>query len=504
MFEIIKSELMPVHTVAVPHNVAKLFINVCTHNNIRESGIIIENHNEKPNNHTEHIKKKWAEKLKLIYPYEIPTAGFTCIETNIPDDYIGKLVRHCVLNANQDPELIYTRQKTLDETIAKFNTYEKCETYRKSLKYGIDYVMRYPHCDGIELRNSYIDDMVGNGYNHITVHIADMISAKGYPAYKHTYRFFINCWKNNKITEFMVKDTVDEAFEEYLKFINDSTIRGILNNPNHNLIESIEIMNNSSHTKSYFDAKLAVDETVKWLRDWFDHNGKDCKAVIGISGGKDSSVVAALCVKALGRDRVFGVLMPNGEQADIDVARNLCKELDIENITVDISSACRALKHAIKPELGDHWSAQTSTNLPARVRMTTLYAVSQTIGGRVINTCNYSEDYVGYSTRYGDSAGDVSPLGKFTVAEVKAIGHELGLSNCFVDKTPSDGLCGKSDEDNLGFTYETLDNYIRNHIDPPVDIKAKIDELHVKNEFKLEPIPTFDYFDMIKSAAYRN
>ena len=494
MFEIIKSELVPVHTVAVPHNIAKLFINVCTYNNMHESGIIVKKNNEKPDNHIEFIKKKWTDKLKSMYPHEISSDMLTCIDTNIPDEYIGKLTRYCMLNANSDSELIYARQKTLDETIAKFNTYEKCEAYRNSLKHGLDYVLFYPYCDGIELRNSYLDDMVGNRHNHITVHMADMVYAR-YPARQHIYRFFINCWKNNKITEFIIKDTVDEAFDEYLKLINDSTTCGILNNPNYNLIESIEIMNDSSHIKSYFDAEYAVNKTVEWLRDWFDHNGENCKAVIGISGGKDSSVAAALCVKALGKDRVFGVLMPNGEQPDIDVAKNLCKELDIENITVDISGACRALKHAIKPELNDHWSTQTSTNLPARVRMTTLYAVSQTVGGRVINTCNLSEDWVGYSTRYGDAAGDVSPLGKFTVDEVKAIGRELGLSSCFVDKTPSDGLCGKSDEDNLGFTYKMLDDYIRKHIDPPVDIKNKIDALHVKNKFKLEPIPTFDYFN---------
>lgn len=190
--------------------------------------------------------------------------------------------------------------------------------------------------------------------------------------------------------------------------------------------------------------------------------------------------------------------MPNGEQPDIDVAQDVCDHLGIDHITVNIWSACRELKHQIKPQLQDHWSAQTSTNLPARIRMTTLYAVSQTLGGCVINTCNYSEDYVGYSTRYGDAAGDVSPLGKFTVQEVKAIGRELGLPDQFVNKTPSDGLCGKSDEDNLGFTYEDLDNYIRYGIIPAPDVKARIDNLHEKNKFKLEPIPTFDYFYLCK------
>lgn len=247
-----------------------------------------------------------------------------------------------------------------------------------------------------------------------------------------------------------------------------------------------------------FNAKEAIDQTVEWLRNWFDTTKRDNEtdriAIVGISGGKDSTVAAALCVKALGKDRVFGVLMPNGEQADIDDAYRVCEMLDIDHITVNIHPACRAIKHSIKPQLQDHWSRQTSINLPPRVRMTTLYAIAPTIGGRVINTCNYSEDYVGYSTRYGDSAGDVSPLGKFTVHEVIEIGKALGLDAALIEKTPSDGLCGKTDEDNLGFTYAVLDDYIRNGVEPAPDIKEKIDRLHAQNEFKLKPIPTFDYF----------
>lgn len=242
---------------------------------------------------------------------------------------------------------------------------------------------------------------------------------------------------------------------------------------------------------SNFDAKTVKDEVVQWIRDWFDKNGKDCNAVVGISGGKDSSVVAALCVEALGKKRVFGVLMPNGEQTDIDYAYKLVEHLGIEYCTVDIHSAIRALKHEIKPQLGDHWSMQTSTNLPARIRMATLYAVSQTINGRVANTCNLSEDWVGYATRYGDAAGDFSPLSQLTVSEVKAIGYELGLPSELVDKTPTDGLCGKTDEDNLGFTYDTLDRYIRTEKIDNEDVKAKIDSMHKKNLFKLQLMPSF-------------
>ena len=123
--------------------------------------------------------------------------------------------------------------------------------------------------------------------------------------------------------------------------------------------------------------------------------------------------------------------------------------------------------------------------------MATLYAVSQTINGRVANTCNLSEDWVGYATRYGDAAGDFSPLSQLTVSEVKAIGRELGLPSELVDKTPTDGLCGKTDEDNLGFTYDTLDRYIRTGEINDEDVKAKIDSMHEKNLFKLQLMPSF-------------
>ena len=239
-----------------------------------------------------------------------------------------------------------------------------------------------------------------------------------------------------------------------------------------------------------FDAKKVKDEIVVWIRDFFDKNGKDCNAVVGISGGKDSSVVAALCVEALGRDRVIGVLMPNGEQNDIDMARKLVDFLDIMNFEVNIKEAVNGVLNSL-PMNGYDISEQTITNLPARIRMTTLYALSQSMNGRVANTCNLSEDWVGYATRYGDAAGDFSPLSQLTVTEVKEIGRVLGLPTELVDKTPSDGLCGKTDEDNLGFTYEVLDRYIRTGEIDDEDIKNKIDTMHEKNLFKLQLMPSF-------------
>ena len=241
---------------------------------------------------------------------------------------------------------------------------------------------------------------------------------------------------------------------------------------------------------SNFNAIEVKDKCVQWIRDFFDKNGKDCNAVVGISGGKDSSVVAALCVEALGRDRVIGVLMPNGEQNDIDMARKLVDFLDIMNFEVNIKEAVNGVLNSLPMNSYDI-SKQTITNLPARIRMTTLYALSQSMNGRVANTCNLSEDWVGYATRYGDAAGDFSPLSQLTVTEVKEIGRVLGLPTELVDKTPSDGLCGKTDEDNLGFTYEVLDRYIRTGEIDDEDIKNKIDTMHEKNLFKLQLMPSF-------------
>ncbi len=240
-----------------------------------------------------------------------------------------------------------------------------------------------------------------------------------------------------------------------------------------------------------FDAKDATEKCCAWVKNWFEENGKDCNAVLGISGGKDSSVVAAICCKALGNERVIGVLMPEGEQFDIDYSKDLCEFLNIKNYTVNIKDAVDGIYNAIGGQF--EASNQTKFNLPARIRMATVYAVAQSHNGRVANTCNYSEDWVGYSTRYGDSVGDFSPLSDFTVEEVKAIGRYLGLPEKFIEKTPIDGLCGKSDEDNLGFTYQMLDDYIRRGIEPPKDIKEKIDRMHKNSLFKLEFMPVFRY-----------
>lgn len=249
--------------------------------------------------------------------------------------------------------------------------------------------------------------------------------------------------------------------------------------------------------------KQTKDEIVRWIRNYFEENGPVCSAVIGISGGKDSTIVAALCAEALGKDRVVGVLMPNGIQLDIADSRRLVECLGIRSMTVDISTAFKGMYKAIANAAAlagfiydtntTKLSKQAQINLPPRLRMATLYAVAQSIpnGGRVANTCNRSEDFVGYSTKFGDSAGDFSPLANLMVHEVIQIGYELGVPTDLVDKVPSDGLCGKTDEDNLGFTYAQLDNYISKGTSGSADIDKRISDLHARNLHKLAPMPAY-------------
>lgn len=240
-----------------------------------------------------------------------------------------------------------------------------------------------------------------------------------------------------------------------------------------------------------FDANKTKEDLLHWIQTYFAQNGTpETKAVIGISGGKDSSVVAALCVQALGRERVLGVLMPQGAQQDIDVSYALCRTLGISYVEVNVETAVDGLYDAIH-RTGLTLNQVATFNTPARIRMSVLYAISAIVGGRVANTCNLSEDWVGYATKFGDAAGDFSPLAKLTVTEVRALGRALGLPEQFVDKVPIDGLCGKSDEENLGFSYAVLDRYIREGVCEDARTKDLIDRMHKQNLHKLLPIPTF-------------
>ena len=235
-----------------------------------------------------------------------------------------------------------------------------------------------------------------------------------------------------------------------------------------------------------FDVKKITAEVIGWIQKWIQKNGNDeTKVVIGVSGGKDSSVTSALLVKALGKDRVIGVMMPNGEQKDISDSQTLVNHLGITNYTVNIAAAYEGLQSAFtaagivqideniifdenKKLINDSFSPVFRTNTPARLRMTTLYGIGAQIGNcRVVNTCNLSEDLVGYSTFYGDAAGDFAPINKLTTEEVVAIGDYLGLPSSLTHKAPSDGMCGKTDEDNLGFTYHEVNELARKNVKGP-------------------------------------
>ena len=229
------------------------------------------------------------------------------------------------------------------------------------------------------------------------------------------------------------------------------------------------------------------------LLEWMAEQMAACRgktAVIGISGGKDSSTVAALAVAAYGRENVYGVLMPDGVQPDIDYSQALVEHLNLPHTTINIHDAVQGVLGEME-RAGLTPSRQTTVNLPSRIRMATLYAVAQSLpGGIVINTSNLSEDWVGYCTIYGDSAGAFSPLGMYTTEEVVALGRQLGLPEKFLIKPPSDGLTGKTDEDNLGFTYHAVNEYVRRGV---VDesIKADIDRKHAASRFKFQTLPVY-------------
>lgn len=244
-------------------------------------------------------------------------------------------------------------------------------------------------------------------------------------------------------------------------------------------------------------------DVIQWIKDYYKDNPEG-KAIIGISGGKDSTICAALLVEALGKDRVIGVLMPNGVQNDIDDSYNVCEYLDIYSLEVNMEDAYEGLRDNIGAALANNYvehpytsvydNDMIRTNLPSRLRMATLYAVAALYpNSRVVNTSNFSERYIGYCTKGGDTVADFSPLGKLTVREVLAIGDDLGLPYELVHKTPADGMSGKSDEEKIGFTYEELDNYLLiENKTPSREVLDKITKMHEANKHKLLPMPMFN------------
>ena len=234
-----------------------------------------------------------------------------------------------------------------------------------------------------------------------------------------------------------------------------------------------------------FNPELEIQNMITEIKKYFVQNGgKTTKAIIGISGGKDSTIAAALLVRALGADRVIGVKMPNGTQSDIDDAVEVCNLLGIRHFNINIGDA---YNHLIADFMNTNLNvnSQIETNTPARIRMTTLYMVAAAIGGRVINTGNASELYVGYTTKYGDLAGDFAIFKDYYVREILEIGDNLDeIPSRLVHKAPGDGMSGKTDEDNTGIPYDVLDAYLLDEVIPEYDILRKIEERHDRNIHK--------------------
>lgn len=234
------------------------------------------------------------------------------------------------------------------------------------------------------------------------------------------------------------------------------------------------------------DSVYEREEIIKWIKNYFITNGNEnTKAVIGISGGKDSTIAAALLVRALGADRVIGVLMPQGIQKDISDSHCICEALGIKTYEVNIEAACNAFYDSFCNSMDGTLNSQILTNVPARARMITLYMVAAAVGGRVCNTGNASELYVGYTTKYGDLAGDFALFKNYFVRDVLAIGASMPeIPSYLIYKKPGDGMCGENDEDNLGFSYETLDALCLDNCVPDYDIFRKIETRHKNNVHK--------------------
>ena len=242
-----------------------------------------------------------------------------------------------------------------------------------------------------------------------------------------------------------------------------------------------------------FNAQETADKLVEWLRDYYDNNGNPLNAVVGCSGGKDSTVVLAALVKAIGPDRVYAILMPNDEQSDIEDSYKVCHYLHLEPHVCNIAPAYVGVMQSI---MGDFKpSEQAMINAAPVIRMATLKAISQSVNGRFTCNANYSEAYLGWFTLGADNQGSVYPLINLTVTEVVQVGLALGLPEWMVKKTPSDGLCGKTDEDKFGFSYEVLDRYIRTGECEDEQVKQKILAMHLRNRFKCEPMPEFNPFE---------
>lgn len=247
-----------------------------------------------------------------------------------------------------------------------------------------------------------------------------------------------------------------------------------------------------------FDTEKVTNDCINWIREWFNKNAYHKQAVIGISGGIDSAVVAALCNKALGKDRCIGVVMPNICQDDLSMAKIIAREYCEQYIPINIGKAYTDILVQMTDQVM-YVSDQTRINLPARLRMSVLYAIAQSVGGMVVNTSNLSESYVGYDTLFGDQCGSLSPLGMLTKTEIREMAKFLKVLAPVINKEPADGLSGRTDEESFGFTYKELDDYLRNGgVGVAANTISEIERKHKMSEYKRQMVrlDTFQYPSM--------
>ncbi len=218
-----------------------------------------------------------------------------------------------------------------------------------------------------------------------------------------------------------------------------------------------------------FDAAAARDNLVAAIQETARAQGFS-RVVLGISGGKDSTVAAALCARALGKENVYGVMLPDGEQKDISDSRRVCEALGIQQRTINIGPMHEYLREvtdqkgsvAAEGEFSVPYNRESDVNVGPRLRMTTLRYMAQAMNARLVGTGNFSEITVGYCTKDGDTSSDFSLLGDLTSVEVVQVGLTMEeIPEDLVVKTPTDGLSGKSDEERLGVTYQQIHDYIR-------------------------------------------